>query len=158
MGQAERKAEALTTSEGGLLALHAGDMRAAGGSTGVTAFTVVLIIISVCAFLANVGLGLLHRHRAWVLPVRLLAGIISFAPLVGLVLSKTLTLQLGVKLGLNTVANAFIAIGVFIALTLMVPAWVDRRPKEPEQASKDPKAAAGKGRVRVLNGSDEWVN
>lgn len=124
----------------------------------MTAFTVVLIIISVCAFLANVAWGLLHRHRPWVLPVRLLAGIISFAPLVGLVLSKTLTLQLGVKLGLNTVANAFIAIGVFIALTLMVPAWVDRRPKEPQQASKDPKAAAGKGRVRVLNGSDEWVN
>lgn len=124
----------------------------------MTAFTVVLIIISICAFLANVAWGLLHRHRPWVLPVRLLAGIISFAPLVGLVLSKTLTLQLGVKLGLNTVANAFIAIGVFIALTLMVPAWVDRRPKEAAQASKDPKAAASKGRVRVLNGSDEWVN
>ena len=124
----------------------------------MTAFTVVLIIISVCAFLANVGLGLLHRDRPWVLPVRLLAGIISFAPLVGLVLSKALTLQLGVKLGLNTVANAFIAIGVFIALTLMVPAWVDRRPKEAAQGDKNQKVPAGKGRVRVLNGSDEWVN
>ena len=123
----------------------------------MTPFTIVLIIISVCAFLANVGLGLLHRHRAWVLPVRLLAGIISFAPLLGLIVSRTFSLQLGNRLGLNTLANAFIAIGVFIALTLMLPAWVDRRPKEPAQGDKGQKVGS-KGRVRVLNGSDEWVN
>src|SRR5262245_9268912 len=104
----------------------------------MTAFTVILIIISVSAFLVNIGLGLLHRHRAWVLPMRLLAGIISFAPLAGLVISQTFVLHLGNKLGLNTLTNAFIAIGVFIALTLMVPSWVDRQPKESS-------ANAGKG-------------
>ncbi len=123
----------------------------------MTAFTIVLIVISVCACFINVGLGLLHRHRAWVLPVRLLAGIVSFAPLLGLVVSHTFALQLGVKLGLNTATNAFIAIGIFIALTLMLPSWVDRRPKEAAQG-KGQKAGAGKGRVRFINGSDEWVN
>ncbi len=124
----------------------------------MTAFTIVLIIVSVCAFLANVVWGLLHRHRAWVLPVRLLAGIVSFAPLLGLVISKAFTLGLGKTLGLNTAVNAFTAIGVFIALTLMLPSWIDRRPKEAAQDGKGEKAAAGKGRVRVLNGTDEWVN
>jgi hypothetical protein len=123
----------------------------------VTAFTIVLIIVSVCAFLANVVWGLLHRHRAWVLPIRLLAGVISFVPLLGLVISHAFALKLGQTLGLNTAFNAFTAIGVFIALTLMLPSWIDRRPKETAQGGKGEKAA-GKGRVRVINGTDEWVN
>jgi hypothetical protein len=124
-------------------------------STG--AFVTTLSIISVCACLINVGLGLLHRKRAWVLPVRLLAGAVSLAPLLGFILSQTFSLHLMVNLGLHTTANAFIALGIFIALTLMLPSWVDRRPKEaPETAGQ--KAGAGKGRVRVINGSDEWVN
>jgi len=124
----------------------------------MTTFIIVLSIICVCAFLANLGLGLLHRHRPWVLAVRLLAGIISFAPLLGLIVSHTLTLHLGDMLRLNTFANDFIAIGVFIALTLMLPSWIDRRPKEAAQDGKGEKASASKGRVRVLNGPDEWVN
>jgi hypothetical protein len=123
----------------------------------MTTFTVILIIISTCACLINIGLGLLHRQRTWVLPVRLLAGIISFAPLAGLVVSRTLVLHLGNKLGLNTLTNAFIAIGVFIALTLMVPSWIDHQPREATaDAGKEQKV--GKGKVRFINGSDEWVN
>jgi hypothetical protein len=123
----------------------------------MTPFTVILIIISVCACLTNIGLGLLHRQRAWALPVRLLAGIISFAPLMGLVVSRTFTLHLGNVLGLNTLTNAFIAIGVFIALTLMVPSWIDRQSsKAADDADKEQKVGAGK--VRFINGTDEWVN
>ncbi len=123
----------------------------------MTTFTVILIIVSACACLVNIGLGLLHRQRAWVLPVRLLAGIISFAPLAGLVVSRAFVLHLGNKLGLNTLTNAFIAIGVFIALTLMVPSWIDHQPRE--ATANDGKAQkAGKGKVRIINGSDEWVN
>jgi hypothetical protein len=126
----------------------------------ITAFAVTLSIISVCACLINVGLGLLHRSRAWVLPVRLLAGAISFAPLVAFILSRTFSLHLMTNLGLSSLGNAFIVLGVFIALTLMLPSWVDRKPKETAASAggQGQKAGAGKGRVRVINGSDEWVN
>ena len=123
----------------------------------MTTFTVILIVISVCACLINVGLGLLHRQRAWVLPVRLVAGIVSFAPLAGLVVSRAYVLHLGDKLGLNTLTNAFIAIGIFIALTLMVPSWVDHQPKKAAD-SEDKEQKVGQGKVRFINGSDEWVN
>jgi|GEM_PF-1891972 len=126
-----------------------------------TAFITTLVVISVCACLINVGLGLIHQRRAWVLPVRLLAGAISLVPVLALALSRTLSLHLMVKLGLDSTGNAFIALGILIALTLMLPSWVDRRPKEeaaPPEAKEGQKVGAGKGRVRVINGSDEWVN
>lgn len=121
------------------------------------AFIITLSIISICACLVNVGLGLLHRNRAWVLPVRMLAGAISLAPLLAFILSQTFSLHLLTKLGINSTAYAFIALGVFVALVLMLPSWVDRRPKEAD-GDKGQKVGAGKGRVRVINGSDEWVN
>lgn len=125
-----------------------------------TAFIITLSIISVCACLINVGVGLLHRKRAWVLPTRLLAGAISFAPLAALVLSRTFSLHLMTKLGLSNTANAFAALGVFLFLTLLLPSWVDRKPKESEAKAGEQKqkVGTGKGRVRVINGSDEWVN
>ena len=123
------------------------------------AFIITLSIISVCACLVNVGLGLLHQKRPWVLPVRLLAGVVSLAPLLAFVLSQTFSLHLMTNLGLSSTANAFITLGVFLFLTLLIPSWVDRKPKEAEAADgKNPKVGAGKGRVRVINGSDEWVN
>lgn len=123
------------------------------------AFVTTLVIISVCASLINVGLGLIHRKRAWVLQVRLLAGVISFAPLLAFILSWRFSLHLMTRLGLASTANAFAALGVFLFLTLLLPSWVDRKPKEePVSDDKKPKAGAGKGRVRVINGSDEWVN
>jgi hypothetical protein len=124
----------------------------------IGAFITTLSIISVCGCLINIGLGLLHRQRAWVLPVRLLAGIISFVPLLAFILSQTLSLHLMTRLGLSSTANAFIALGVFIALTLMLPSWVDRKPKAEAAEGKGQKVGAGKGRVRIINGSDEWVN
>ena len=123
-----------------------------------TAFIITLSIISAIACLINIGVGVLHRTRAWVLPVRLLAGAISLAPLAAFILSQTLSLHLMTKLGLNSTGNAFIALGVFLFLTLLLPSWVDRKPPEPAAGEKDQKVGAGKGRVRVINGSDEWVN
>ena len=120
------------------------------------AFIITLSIISICACLVNVGLGLLHRNRAWVLPVRMLAGAVSLAPLLGFILSQTFSLHLLTKLGINSTAYAFITLGVFVALVLMIPSWVDRRPKGAVAGDKGQKVGAGK--VRVINGSDEWVN
>ncbi|HEY7351076.1 MAG TPA: hypothetical protein VH599_22395 [Ktedonobacterales bacterium] len=127
-------------------------------STG--AFIITLNIISVCACLINVGLGLLHRSRPWVLPARLLAGAVSLAPLMAFLLSRAFSLHLMTNLGLSSTGNAFIALGVFLFLTLLLPSWVDRKPKESEANAGDKrqKVGAGKGRVRVINGSDEWVN
>jgi hypothetical protein len=122
------------------------------------AFIITLSIISICACLVNIGLGLLHRKRAWVLPVRMLAGAVSLAPLLAFILSQTFSLHLLTKLGINSTAYAFISLGVFVALVLMLPSWVDRRPKEAAGGDKGQKVGAGKGRVRVINGSDEWVN
>lgn len=123
-----------------------------------TVFTIILSIISICACLINVGVGVLHRQRAWVLPVRLLAGAISLAPLAAFILSRTLSLHLMTNLGLSSTGNAFIALGVFLFLTLLLPSWIDRKPKEAADGNKGQKVGAGKGRVRVINGSDEWVN
>ena len=123
-----------------------------------TVFTIILSIISICACLINVGVGVLHRQRAWVLPVRLLAGAISLAPLAAFILSRTLSLHLMTNLGLSSTGNAFIALGVFLFLTLLLPSWIDRKPKEVADGNKGQKVGAGKGRVRVINGSDEWVN
>lgn len=122
-------------------------------------FIATLSTISAIGCLINIGLGLLHRKRAWVLPVRLLAGVISLAPLLAFILSRTFSLHLLTNLGLNDTRNAFITLGVFVALTLMLPSWIDRKPKlaEAEAGDKD-KVGAGKGRVRFINGSDEWVN
>lgn len=124
-------------------------------STGV--FIATLSTISAIGCLINIGLGLLHRKRAWVLPVRLLAGVISLTPLLAFILSQFFTLHLMTNLGLNDTRNAFITLGVFVALTLMLPSWIDRKPKPAEEGDKD-KVGAGKGRVRFINGSDEWVN
>ena len=125
-----------------------------------TVFIITLSIISAVACLINIGVGVLHRKRAWVLPVRLLAGAISLAPLAAFILSQTFSLHLMTKLGLNSTGNAFIALGVFLFLTLLLPSWADRKPQQAETSTGDKgqKVGAGKGKVRVINGSDEWVN
>lgn len=125
------------------------------------AFWYLLIAIGTLTAIINFGLGWAHRERLAGALVRFAAGIISLALVVGVVITKLILdihLPAGMEL-LRVNRYGFIAAGLFIGATLMLPSYVDRQTGEANAPTMQQRAARpANATVRTQKNSDEWVN
>jgi len=125
------------------------------------AFWYLLIAIGTLAAIINFSLGWAHRARLTGALVRFAAGLISLALAVGVIVTKlVLNLHLPAAMDLLRVNRyGFIAAGLFIGATLMLPSYVDRPPSETTTPTLQQRAARPiNATVRLQKNSDEWVN
>ncbi len=118
---------------------------------------VLLTGIGVIAGAINFSQGILHRQNAAVLAIRFAAGIVSLATAVSVWvfhIDSFLSLQ---NFALTNLLYIFIIIGVFIGVTLMLPASVERSMQPAQEQSKTTHITS------KLSGSpkkvgEDWVN
>jgi hypothetical protein len=125
----------------------------------VTAFWYVIVALSVLAAIINFSIAAARRQRPAIAAVRVVAGLVSLAAVVGIILGK-----------LAHIAHpylqaqyVFIAFGIFIFAVLVLPSYVDRGTSEAPQVTMQERAARPvKATVRLKgsgNGSTEdWIN
>lgn len=125
------------------------------------AFWYLLIAIGTLAAIINFGLGWVHRGRLAGALVRFSAGIISLALVVGVIITK-LVLDVHLPVGMEALRvnrYGFIAAGLFIGATLMLPSYVDRQSGETASPTLQERAARpANATIRTQKNSDEWVN
>lgn len=124
----------------------------------MTSFWYVIFALGILAAIVNLSIAVARRERVVVAAVRALAGLLSLALAVGVVLGKTvLHAHPPFVLQWQTV---FIGTGVFVFAVLWLPSYVDRGTKTGEQVTLQERAGRPvNATVRLQNsGQDEWVN
>jgi drug/metabolite transporter (DMT)-like permease len=133
---------------------------AARGDASVSVVAILGIIIGVFAGLANLILAPLRRDRPLVVLVRLVAALLGFAGAAAIVVAHVQGAQLPQEL--NTVLYQAIGLFLFVGVTLMVPATIDRNTAPqptPDPATRTTGKLSGQAGVTIANQStDEWVN
>lgn len=126
----------------------------------MTIFSVVAIFIGVLAGLINVGIGILRREVIIVSLMRFAAALVSFAAPVTIFIIKAEGGRI-VPTAWHQTVYLVLALAIFVGITLMVPASIERNitPPAPETT---PKRTTGKltgdAGVRIANQNEEWVN
>ncbi len=131
-------------------------------------FAILGVTLAIIAGLINLGTGLLRRKHAMMMLMRIGISIVSFLAAAGIILFKSDNLALanyGVT-GTSKYIYLFMALAIFVGLTLMLPATIERNNLPPEDrftptprpASAAGNVAAADGGVRVIKEGDEWVN
>jgi hypothetical protein len=122
----------------------------------------IISAVGVIVAIINFSLGWAHRQQMLHAFVRFAAGIVSLVPPVGFVIVKLILNQHLPQVinGPRTPQLVFIAAGLFIGGTLMLPAYIERGsggenepPSIQERAARPVNAT-----VRLPNTLDEWVN
>lgn len=125
------------------------------------AFWYLLIAIGTLAAIINFTLGWMHRARLAGALVRFAAGIISLALVAGVIVTK-LVLDIHLPEALSALQvnrYGFIAAGLFIGATLMLPSYVDRPSGDAATPTLQERAARpAKATVRMQQQGDEWMN
>lgn len=125
------------------------------------AFWYLLIAIGTLAAIINFTLGWIHRSRVAGALVRFSAGIVSLALVTGVIVTK-LVLDIHLPAALSALQvnrYGFIAAGLFIGATLMLPSYVDRPNGEASAPTLQERAARpANATVRMQQNSDEWMN
>ena len=123
-------------------------------------FYYIISAVGTLAAIINFTLGWAHRARPLHLAVRLAAGIVSLALPVGFVVAKLILHQhLPAAIGPNAPQFVFIAAGLFVGGTLMLPAYIERNGETTEAPTLQERAARpANATVRLQQNSDEWVN
>ena len=125
----------------------------------MSTFTILAIILGVLAGFVNIGFALLNREVPSVVGVRILAALISFAtPVVVLVVHAQG--QSLVPAGWHNTVYLTLALAIFVGVTLMVPATIQRSlaPATVEPPRPVTNKLNGDPGVRMANQPDEWVN
>lgn len=120
----------------------------------------ITIAIGALAAIINFSLGWAHRGRPLHALVRFAAGIVSLGLAVGVVVTKLiLNLHLPRALeGPGANEYVFIAAGLFIGGTLMLPAYIERSGAESQAPSLQQRAARpANATIRLQKNSDEWL-
>ena len=133
----------------------------------MSVFATMGVILAILAGLINFGIGLLRRKHPLMAMMRFGISILSIIAAASIILAKANNVSLsgwGVTESLKYI-YLLMGLAIFVGLTLMLPATVERNnlPAEeritPTPASKaTPSAATGDGGVRVVKPNDEWVN
>jgi hypothetical protein len=127
----------------------------------LTAFWYAILALGTLAAIINFSLGWAHRARPVHALVRFAAGVVSLVPPIGILVSK-LMLHLHLPLALqgpNEYQYIFIATGLFIGGTLMLPAYVERSGDHSPGVSLQQRAARpANATIRLQKNTDEWVN
>jgi hypothetical protein len=124
------------------------------------AFWYLLITIGTLAAIINFTLGWVHRARLAGTLVRFAAGIISLALVAGVIVTK-LVLDVHLPAGMELLRvnrYGFIAAGLFIGATLMLPSYVDRPSGETTAPTLQERAARPVNATVRMQNSDEWMN
>jgi hypothetical protein len=122
----------------------------------VTAFWSIIVVVGIIAAIINFSLAVSRRNQMTVALVRGLAGVLSLAAAVGIVVGKAINVAhppLEAK-------SVFIAFGVFTFIVLVAPTYLERNSKDPSKPTLQQRAARpANATIRLKNpGADEWVN
>jgi len=123
----------------------------------VNAFWYIIVALGGMAAIVNFGIAASKRQQPVVAAVRVLAGIVSLAVSVGIVVGKAFRLE-HPKLQWQEVVIGF---GVFIFAVLLLPSYVGRDDSQTgnKMTLQQRAARPANATVRLRNtNSDEWVN
>ncbi|MGO8947362.1 MAG: hypothetical protein ACLQUY_06820 [Ktedonobacterales bacterium] len=123
----------------------------------MTPFWYLIIALGCLAALINFGIAASRRNQPMVAIVRVLAGLVSLAVSVGIILGKTFRLDHPVLQWQEVV----IGFGVFIFAVLLLPSYVGRDSSEESQKLTLQQRAArpANATIRLRDSrTDEWVN
>ena len=134
----------------------------------MSVFAILGVTLAIIAGLINLATGLLRRKHAMMMLMRIGISIISFLAAVAIILFKAdnLTLAAYGVTGASKYIYLFMALAIFVGITLMLPATIERNNLPPEDrftptprpASATGNIAAADGGVRVIKEDDKWVN
>jgi cytochrome c biogenesis protein CcdA len=123
----------------------------------VTPIWYAIVALGIIAAIINFSIAAVRRKQAMVALVRILAGVVSLAVSVGIVLGKAFRLQHPTLQWQEVV----IGFGVFIFAVLLLPSYVGREDssagKKVTLQQRAARPANATIRLRDAN-SDEWVN
>jgi len=128
----------------------------------VPTFTILVVILGTLAGIINFAYGLIGREQPIIAVMRFAVGIISFA-IAGIMLYiQVRNIALPTDITKIPLAYLFIALGLFVGATLMLPATVERTLRPAETAAAETPHTTGKlggeSGVRIANQNEEWVN
>jgi cation transport ATPase len=117
------------------------------------------IIVALCALAAAINFILAYSRRkhASVALVRGVAGAVSLAVAVGIILGKVIAIAHPYV----TKENVFIGVGVFIALVFLLPSYYEKNAGEAPKVSIQQRAARPANatiRLRDAAAQEEWMN
>ena len=121
----------------------------------MTPFWILIIALGVLAAIINFAIAASHRDEPMVVAVRILAGIVSLAASVGIVVGKEANL---VPVILPWPIKV-IAAGVFVFAVLFVPSTIGKASESTEVTLQQRATRPTNATVRLREqGADEWVN
>jgi NhaP-type Na+/H+ or K+/H+ antiporter len=127
----------------------------------MTAFWYLITALGLIAATINFVLASMRRQQVMVALVRGVAGVVSLALAIGIVVGKMEHIKPPFPLEWQTV---FIATGVFVFAVLFLPSYLDKGASEADEKKltlQQRAARPAKATIRLQNtgsGSDEWVN
>ena len=121
----------------------------------MAAFWYIIIVLGILAAIINFSIAAARRGQPIVALVRVLAGVVSLVPPVGVVVGKlVLDAHLPSQVGWQTI---LIATGVFVFAVLLLPTYVDK--EKPKVSLQERAARPANATVRLeKSAGDEWVN
>jgi hypothetical protein len=122
----------------------------------VTPFWYFIVALGCLAAVINFSIAFSRRKQTMVAFVRVLAGLVSLAVSIGIILGKAFRLSHPVLQWQEVV----ISFGVFIFAVLLLPSYVGRDSEAaPKMTLQERAARPANATVRLRNmKSDEWVN
>ncbi len=134
----------------------------------MTLFAILGITLAIIAGLINFVTGLLRRKYPMLMLMRIAISIVSFIAAAAIIVFKTdnQTLATYGVTGTSKYLYLFMALAIFVGLTLMLPATVERNNLPPEDRFTPTSratgtlasAGGGEGTVHVAKEDDKWVN
>lgn len=129
----------------------------------MSSFWYLITALAILAAIINFSIAVVRRKQPLVALVRALAGLVSLAAAIGVVVGKAIQFHPSSALGFSLQWQMVIlATGVFIFIVLLAPSWVGRDSSQPEPTLQERAKQAARpvnATVRLREqGADEWVN
>lgn len=132
----------------------------------MTPFWYVIIAVGIIAGVINLGIAFARRGTPTLALIRLGAAIVSFVPVVGIIVGKSIAINHPFLQKEYVIIGA----GVFIFFVLFLPSTFERNAAPPADTGQKPRMTMAQRARRPTNatirlrdarsgaGSDEWVN
>ena len=121
----------------------------------MTPFWIVIIALGVLAAIVNFAIAITRRGEPMVVAIRTLAGLLSLAAAVGIVVGKEANLVPVLLPWYYTLIGA----GIFVFAVLFLPSIIGKNSAAPEVTLQQRAARPANATVRLREqGADEWVN
>jgi hypothetical protein len=126
----------------------------------VSLFTILVIILGMLAGLINFAFGVARREHFGIAAMRFLVGIVSFGVAAATLVVQIEKLSLPKEITDLNLIYLFIALGLFIGATLMLPATIERSvlPASEQPTIRTTGKLSDNAGVRIANQGEDWVN